>query len=107
MIENGFSRSEYDTCVYVREASDGSLLYLFLYVDDMLVIAKDIFEVKKVKKMLKGKFEMKDLGAAKKILGMEITKDRDKVRLYLSQEKYIKRVFERITLMMLSPLLHL
>ena len=70
MIENGFSRSEYDTCVYVREASDGSLLYLFLYVDDMLVIAKDIFEVKKVKKMLKGEFEMKDLGVAKKILGM-------------------------------------
>ena len=107
MIENEFSRSEYDSCVYMREVSDGSLLYLLLYVDDMLVIEKYMFKVKKVKKMLKGKFEMKDLGAAKKILGMEITKDRDKVRLYLSQEKYIKRVFERITLMMLSPLLHL
>ena len=47
MIENGFSRSEYDSCVYMREVKDGSLLYLFLYVNDMLVIAKDMFEVKK------------------------------------------------------------
>ena len=79
----------------MREVSGGSLLYLLLYVDDMLVIAKDMFEVKKVEKMLKGEFEMKDLWTAKRILGMKITRDRDKERLYLSQEKYIARVWER------------
>uniref|UniRef100_A0A3Q7J9H4 Reverse transcriptase Ty1/copia-type domain-containing protein n=1 Tax=Solanum lycopersicum TaxID=4081 RepID=A0A3Q7J9H4_SOLLC len=35
---------------------------------------------------------MKDLGEAKKILGMEITRDRHSKKLFLSQKKYLKRV---------------
>ena len=35
--------------------------------------------------MLKAKFEMKDLGLAKRILGMEIERDRSKRVLRLSQ----------------------
>lgn len=34
-------------------------------------------EVHEVKKLLKSEFDMKDLGAAKKILGMPITRNRD------------------------------
>ena len=104
MIEKGFLRSEYDSSVYTREVSSGSLLYLLLYVDDMLVIAKDMFEVKKVKEMFKVEFEMKDLGATKKILGMEISRDREKGRLYLSQEKYIERVLERFHMDTAKPI---
>ena len=37
---------------------------------------------------------MKDLGAAKKILGMEIHKNREARKLYLSQKKYIEKVLE-------------
>jgi hypothetical protein len=39
---------------------------------------------------------MKDLGVAKKNLGMEIHKDRKAKKLYLSQKKYIEKVFERL-----------
>ena len=35
---------------------------------------------------------MKDLGAAKKILGMEIMRDRNSGLLFLSQQSYIKKV---------------
>ena len=35
---------------------------------------------------------MKDLGPAKQILGMEITRDRKNRRLWLSQERYIEAV---------------
>jgi len=38
---------------------------------------------------------MIDLGPAKKILGMEITQDKKKGILRLSQEEYINRVFHR------------
>ena len=34
---------------------------------------------------------MKDLGAANKILGMEIHKNRESRKLYLSQKKYIEK----------------
>lgn len=47
-----------------------------LYVDDLLIAAKDMSEINRLKKQLSGEFEMKDFGGAKKILGMEIRRDR-------------------------------
>ena len=41
---------------------------------------------------------MKDLGAAKKILGMEITRDRKFRFLFLSQQSYIKKVLHRFNM---------
>jgi hypothetical protein len=38
---------------------------------------------------------MKDLGAAKKILGMRITRDKKNCKLTLSQDEYIEKVLER------------
>ena len=38
---------------------------------------------------------MKDLREAKKILGMEITRDRSSDRLLLSQKNYVLKVLER------------
>ncbi|KAG8492453.1 hypothetical protein CXB51_009584 [Gossypium anomalum] len=52
--------------------SDGSFVYLLLYVDDMLIATKDKKEIKKVKAQLSEEFEMKDLGPTKKILDDEI-----------------------------------
>ncbi|XP_038896314.1 secreted RxLR effector protein 161-like [Benincasa hispida] len=38
---------------------------------------------------------MKDLGAAQKIMGMEIYRDRDKNKLFLSQKGYIQKILSR------------
>jgi hypothetical protein len=72
MIGHGYTRSSYDSYVYYRQLADSSFVYLLLYVDDMLITAKSMFEIKRLKSLLGDEFEMKDLGAAKKILGMEI-----------------------------------
>ena len=47
MIEYGYSRSKYDSCVYHWKLNDGSLVYLLLYVDDILIAVKDMSEVDK------------------------------------------------------------
>jgi hypothetical protein len=83
MIEHGHSRSEYNNCMYHRKLSNGSLVYLLLYVDDMLIAAKNLVEINRLKTQLSGEFEMKDLGATKKILGMEIHRDREAGKLFL------------------------
>ena len=75
MIQIGYTRCEYDCCVYVKMLDDGSYIFLLLYVDDMLITAKSICEVDKLKALLRKEFDMKDLGIAKKILGMEIRRD--------------------------------
>ncbi|GKA08187.1 cytokinin dehydrogenase 3-like protein [Tanacetum coccineum] len=48
---------------------------LTLVVVDMLVCDKDMEEVKKLKILLNTEFDMKNLGATRKILGMEIIRD--------------------------------
>ncbi len=97
MLSNGFKRSNYDSCVYLKTVN-GSAIYLLLYVDDMLIAAKDKSEIAKLKSQLSNEFEMKDLGAAKKILGMEIIRDRKAGKLYLSQQGYIEKVLRRFNM---------
>lgn len=59
---------------------------MLLYVDDILLASYDKDEIRKVKADLGVEFEMKDLGLAKMILGMDIVRDRNKGILFLSQE---------------------
>jgi hypothetical protein len=45
--------------VYVKSFDDGSFIFLLLYVDDMLIAAKCIVEVNKLKVLLSKEFDMK------------------------------------------------
>ena len=55
-------------------------------------------EITTLKKQLSSEFEIKDLGPAKKILGMEISRDIKSRLLFLSQENYIKKVLHRFNM---------
>jgi hypothetical protein len=103
MIKIGYRRCEYDCCVYVKSLDDGLFIFLLLYVDDMLIAAKSIVEINKLKVLLSKEFDMKDLGAAKKIIGMEICKDRYAKKLWLSQTGYVKKVLERFSMENAKP----
>ena len=70
-------------------------MFLLLYVDDMLIACKSRKVVQDLKASLSREFEMKDLGPARKILGMEIFRDRAWRVLHLSQGGYIQKVLER------------
>ena len=82
-------------------------IILALYVDDMLIVGANMSEIDKLKKQLSENFEMKDLGLAKKILSMRISRDRSKGILNLSQEKYIEKFLSMFMLEMLKPRIHL
>ena len=69
-----FLRSKDNHCVYSKE-EDGNFIYVALYVDDMFLIGNSMDAIKEVKKKLSSNFDMKDLGATKFILGMEIKRD--------------------------------
>lgn len=51
-----------------------------------------------MKNQLSSEFEMKDLGKARKILGMEIERDRRSDTINLSQKSYLKKLFKRFGL---------
>ena len=55
----------------------------------MLIAAKSKKDIQVLKKSLSTKFEMKDLGAASRILRMDIMRDRRKGVLKLTHNRYI------------------
>ena len=98
MAEHDFKRTESDHCVFIKRYASGDFLILLLYVDDMLIVGQDRIKIAALKKDLSKSFAMKDLGPAKQILGMRITRDRTKRLLWLSQERYVEKVLERFNM---------
>uniref|UniRef100_A0A3Q7GSI5 Reverse transcriptase Ty1/copia-type domain-containing protein n=1 Tax=Solanum lycopersicum TaxID=4081 RepID=A0A3Q7GSI5_SOLLC len=70
----------------------------------MLIAAKKKYDIQKLKGLLSAEFEMKDLGAARKILGMEIIRDRERRKLFLSQRSYIQKVLARFGMSSSKPI---
>ncbi|GKF56483.1 retrovirus-related pol polyprotein from transposon TNT 1-94, partial [Tanacetum coccineum] len=54
----------------------------------------EVYEIETLKTQLKSEFEMKDLGEAKMILGMEIVRDRKLRKLFLTQKQYLRKVLK-------------
>ena len=76
----------------------GSFVYLLLYIDDMLITSKDKSLITNLKSQLSDEFQMKELSVIKKILGLEIHRDRKVIRIYLSQRKYLEKVFDKFNI---------
>ena len=52
LIQISYTRCEYDCYVYVRILEDGSYIFLLLYVDNMLIVAKRMCEVNRLESLL-------------------------------------------------------
>ena len=64
----------------------------------MLIVGKNKSRIAVLKKELSNSFAMKDLGPTKKILGIQIYRDRHKKKLSLSQKEYIEKVLKRFNM---------
>eukprot|EP00253_Pinus_taeda_P022163 PITA_22163 len=102
MVSQNFIRSEYDHCVYFK-SFNGILIILALYVDDVLIARKSMEEINRLKAQLSRTFDMKDIGAEKHILGMEIHRDRKNGKLWLSQQKYVEKVLDKFSMDNVKP----
>ena len=80
-MSHGYNRTSSDHFVFTRKISDDDFIILLLYVDDMLIIGHDSSKIDKLKRELRKSFAMKDLGSAKQILGMKISRDRKNMKL--------------------------
>ena len=93
----GFTKSCYDPCVYYN-----GQLYLLLYVDDILIVGKSRREISNLKLILSSEFDMKDLGQAKRILGIDIKRRRPDV-IMLSQKNYLVKVLQKFNMDKAKP----
>lgn len=65
----------------------------------MLIACKLREEIEQLKDELSSEFEMKDLGPAKRILGMKIVRTRNERKLFLTQADYIRKVLDRFEML--------
>ena len=95
----GFEKSPDEPCVYKR-IQGSKVVFLVLYVDDILLIGNDIEVLSSVKGWLQKQFDMKDLGEANYILKIKLLRDRKNkvLALALSQALYIDKILARFSM---------
>jgi hypothetical protein len=86
-----------EPCVY-KKVTGSTVIFLELYVDDILLIGKDIPIMEVVKSSLRKSFSMKDLGEAAYILDIKIYRDRLNRLIGLSQDAYIDKILNRFNM---------
>ena len=96
ILSMGYTRCVSDSCMYVKRTRTGRMIYLPLFVDDMFPAYHpvDVAEWQEDARTLMTKYDMKDLGEAKVILGMRITRDYVAGTLKVDQEVYINRLLK-------------
>ena len=62
MEEQGYQKTISDHCVFVQKFSDDDFGILLLYVDDILIVGRNVSRIAKLKKQLSKSFSMKDWG---------------------------------------------
>ncbi|CAM8927036.1 unnamed protein product [Rhodiola kirilowii] len=103
MTDLGFSKSKYDSCLYLKNMNAKYPAFVLLYVDDMLIISDSRLVINSIKSDIKKHFDMKDMGEAQRILGVKITRDRNKRVMYLSQTDYLDKVLDKFQLKNAKP----
>nr|GEX23515.1 retrovirus-related Pol polyprotein from transposon TNT 1-94 [Tanacetum cinerariifolium] len=73
----GFHQNLDEPCVY-QKASGSNVIFLILYVDDIILMGNHIPSLQEVKTNLGKCFSVKDLGEAAFILGINIYRDRSR-----------------------------
>lgn len=89
----GFQRSKADMCLYMRQDKE-RMMYVFLYVDDLLVAGVTPEATKCVSKQLREHFQIKDLGDVHFYLGIQVDQDGDGSFL-LEQSTKIQQLLEK------------
>ena len=98
----GFVENKVDQCIYCK-VSGRKFIFLILYVDDILLASSDLGLLHETKRMLSNNFDMKDLGEASFVLGIEIHRNRSCRLLGLSQRAYVDHVLERFNMQLCKP----
>ena len=92
LLKNRFLFVEVDKCVYTK-CTEKECVIIALYVDDMLIFGTSMSVVHSTKRFLASQYDMKDMGEAKVILGVNITRMSDSIML--SEEHYVKKILKR------------
>lgn len=103
MIREGFKRSQCDSCLYTK-CNDKQLMYVIIYVDDLLVFGTDTSQISEFKLMLSREFKIKDLGLISDFLGINVKQNLNNGVTELCQKAYLENVLKRFNMYNCKPI---
>ena len=92
LVTNRYSLYDADKCIH-NKYEDNTCVVICLYVDDMMIFGTNLEVVCEIKEFLGSKFDMKDLGEAKVILGIKITRTPNGLKF--SQEHDVEKILRK------------
>jgi len=96
----GFNSSQADSSLFVYSSAH-EIIYLLLYVDDIIIIGNNMSLTDSFIRKLRHEFSMKDLGILNYFLGLEVTYSANGI--FLSQLKYTRDLLLRADLLDSKP----
>lgn len=90
MTDHGYDKKTANHCVIVKKFLDADFVIQLLYMDDILIVGHDIGKISSLKNELNEYFAM-DLGLAKQILIMQITRDKNKEKYGYLKRNTLRR----------------
>ena len=103
MDRMGMRQCVADPCLFMRDEAGGRV-YLLVYVDDILLIAKSAERISAMKAQVMGAFRSRDIGKPVFFLGLHLDHDALSGHLLVSQRQYVHRLAERYGLAEAKPL---
>ncbi|KAJ7976200.1 Retrovirus-related Pol polyprotein from transposon TNT 1-94 [Quillaja saponaria] len=95
--ENGFVRCPHEYALYVKAHEKGDVLFVCLYVDDLIFTGNNPIMFEDFKKAMTYEFEMTDMGLMSYYLGFEVKQNDGGI--FISQEVYAKDVLKKFQML--------
>ncbi|CAI7866290.1 unnamed protein product [Closterium sp. NIES-54] len=99
----GFAPSTADPSLFLRTDTSLPLFYILVYVDDLVFATADTAGLAHVKSELQKRHTCTDLGELRSYLGLQITQDRARRTITLTQSHMVQQVLQRFGFTYSSP----
>ncbi|CAI7760523.1 unnamed protein product, partial [Closterium sp. NIES-54] len=99
----GFAPSTADPSLFLRTDTSLPPFYILVYVDDLVFATADTAGLAYVKSELQKRYTCTDLGELRSYLGLQITRDRARRTISLTQSHMVQQVLQRFGFTYSSP----
>ncbi|CAI7881016.1 unnamed protein product [Closterium sp. NIES-54] len=99
----GFAPSTADPSLFLRTDTSLPPFYILVYVDDLVFATADTARLAYVKSELQKRHTCTDLGELRSYLGLQITRDRARRTITLTQSHMVQQVLQRFDFTYSSP----
>jgi hypothetical protein len=100
LLSIGFQASKGDASLFIL-SHDGAMIYLLVYVDDILLTGSNSVVLHRLITLLQSEFKLRDLGSVHFFLGIEVQSTA--MGILLSQHKYALDIIQRAGMTSCKP----